>query len=468
MRVFGGNSFDTGKSIIQTSDNGYVLAGTTGSFFFESSQIVMMRLNEKGDHLWNQFYGGDLADFCESMAATLDGGYIITGFSETLDSTYNILVLRTDAEGELIWSRHYGGLQWDLGKKVIALADGGFAVVGQTNSRGAGQSDAILLRLDAQGDTLWTRTYGGLMPDGATSIATTDDDFIISGFTESFGNGDRDAWLVRIDDAGEVIWSKAYGGENEDFANAVVFTQDQGFAFAGGTDAGDFGGVDFNLVKTDGQGEVMWSYVSSSSGPTDDYWTDLFEEANGSLTMVGHGSNPNFGGGGLDAFMNRRTAQGHFDGVSGTYGELGNEKAYGVIRTSDNGYAIIGETTGYLSRQTDIALFKTGAVGQGVGFTVDVQEATVNSTSHRVVIAPNPFDSNTMLRMDGFNQWAPQLAAHVSVEIIDPIGKVVLTQLVNSASTPLHLSHLAQGMYVYRVIAGTQLIVSGRLVKTGN
>lgn len=468
-RVFGGNSYDIGKAVIQLDDDGYMLLSTTGSFGFETSQVMLTRLNHKGDYLWNRYFGGDLADVAESFARTGDGGFVITGFSETLDSSYNVLAIRTDAEGELLWTHRYGGLRWDMGKKVVALADGGFAIAGVTHSiADDGQADAFLYRLNSDGELLWSAFYGGDRADGAESLAITDNGFVLAGYTESLGNGGTDAWVVRVDDQGEMIWETTFGENEDDIARAVVFTQDGGVAFAGSTGSGGYGGLDFYLLKMDGQGDHVWTFISSSSGPNDDEWNDLIEDPNGSLTMCGYGDNPNFGGGNGDAFMGRISSNGWFDGLSGTYGEGGSEVGHGLVHTSEGGYALIGETTGYFERMTDIVMYKVNESGFGVGLTLDVQEIEQDGVSFSAVMAPNPSAGIVTLHMEGFDRWASSLASPVILEVVDMLGRPVLNILVIGSQTLIDLSDRPEGLYSYRVYSGARMVITGRLVRAGH
>jgi hypothetical protein len=468
-RVFGGNSYDIGKGVIQLDDDGYMLLSSTGSFGFETGHVMLTRLNHKGDYLWNRYFGGDFAHVAESFVRTVDGGFVVTGFAETLDSSYNVLVFRTDEEGELIWMHRYGSIGWDIGKKVVALDDGGFAVAGVTHGNSEdGQADAFLYRLGADGTLLWSAFYGGEMGDGAESLAITDSGFVLGGYTESAGNGGTDAWIVRVDNDGLVLWEATFGEEEDDIARALVFTQDGGIAFAGSTGSGGYGGLDFYLLKMDGQGNHVWTFISSSSGPNDDEWLDLIEDPNGSLTMCGYGDNPNFGGGNGDAFMGRISSGGWFDGLSGTYGEGGREVGHGLIRTSEGGYALIGETTGYFERMTDVVMFKVNESGFGVGLTLDVQEIEQDGVSFSAVVAPNPSQGIATLHLEGYDRWASSLSAPMILEVTDLLGRPVFNIPVIGSQTLIDLSDRPEGLYAYRVYSGARMVIAGRLVRAGH
>ena len=305
------------------------------------------------------------------------------------------------------------------------------------------------------------------MGDGAESLAITDNGFVLGGYTESQGKGGTDAWIVRVDNDGLLLWETTFGEEEDDIARAVVFTQDGGVAFAGSTGSGGYGGLDFYLLKMDGLGNHVWTFISSSSGPNDDEWLDLIEDPNGSFTMCGYGDNPNFGGGNGDAFMGRISSGGWFDGLSGTYGEGGSEVGHGLTRTSDGGYALVGETTGYFERMTDVVMFKVNDLGFGVGLTLDVQELEHEGTTFRAVMAPNPSTGPFTLHLEGHDRWASSLAGPVILEVMDLFGRSVVSTPVISSHTMIDLSDHPQGLYAYRVYSGASVLITGRLVRNG-
>ncbi|MCF8258432.1 MAG: T9SS type A sorting domain-containing protein [Flavobacteriales bacterium] len=469
IRTYGSTGYDVGRTVLQTEDGGYLLLTNTSSFGLNNTQIMLVRVNDRGDHLWNKFYGGELADVGGSIVRTGDGGLVITGYTQTADSTYNLSVFRTDAEGELMWTKRYGGTAWDFGKKVVAMSDGGFVIVGQTHSRGEGQGDAILMRFNTDGDTLWTRTYGGPMPDGAESVAlSADGGFVIAGFTESFGNGMKDAWMLRVDVDGNEVWAKSFGGEEDDFAYGVIATSDGGFALCGSTAQGEYGGQNFYVVKVRADGELDWDpEISTSSGPNDDVWTDIiYNESTGELTTCGYSANPLISGADENMYISRRYSSGGWWAfLTRVYGGAGNDRAYGLIQTTDGGYALVGETDGFLDRFQDIMLVKVSNNGDGVPFTVDVQEVVVEGDNYDIVLYPNPTHGQSTLHLEGFDIWASRLGGSVTLQIYDVAGRMIHQQLISKQDTQLSLKNAAPGIYTYRVMAGQHQVVAGRLVR---
>jgi hypothetical protein len=202
-RVYGGDSYDSGYEVIETDDNGFLIAGSSGSFDFNlSSQILLMKTDDLGYVEWKRTYGGQFSDQGLSMQVSSDGNLFIGGFTETIEHSYQAVAMKLTMDGDTIWTRQFGGDLWDFCKQLVAMPDGGCTLFGQTYSYGAGEGDFYLVRLNSDGDTLWTRTYGGSSDESGESISITDDGgFYLTGHTESFGTGKKDVYVVKTDAA---------------------------------------------------------------------------------------------------------------------------------------------------------------------------------------------------------------------------------------------------------------------------
>jgi len=464
LKVYGGGSYDIGKAIVQNADGGYTIAGSTGSFDFNNGQFMLIRTDAWGSEQWRKYYGQSFADQLESMAATSDGGFVMAGVTETTDLSYQMFVVRTDSNGDTLWTKTYGGSQWDIAKKIIALADGGFALVGQTYSYGNGQGDAYLLRLDMLGDTIWTRTYGGTNPDGLNSIGSTSDGgFILAGYTESAGMGGKDIWILRTTSIGDTIWTKTVGGAENDIAYSVLQTLNGGFAFAGSMQSGSVGGADFYLQKVDENGADVWS--NFFGGNDDDEWFDLIQSSIGDLVTIGY-SLSEIGAGGEDLFLKRVGADGIFGGVSSTFGSGADDRGYSIVQTLDNGYAMLGVTEGYLFRMQDALLVKTDFDGVFNSVYTEVNEVLVDGEFRRLMFAPNPCSGHAVFSAVGIEQWASSFQHPIVLELFDALGKMVLSNSSLRSSTDMDLTSLNSGIYMYRLRSGQEIIANGRLVNT--
>jgi hypothetical protein len=250
-RTYGGSNYENAYSIQQTADGGYIVAGSTSSFGAGLVDIYLVKTDSQGDTLWTRTYGGSESDYARSVQQTFDGGYIITGYTNTFASgIYDSYTVRTDSQGDTLWTRTYGGIYDEAAYSVQQTSDGGYVLAGYTNSFGVGSQDYYLVKTNNQGDTIWTRTYGGNHDDVATSVQQTVGGYIVAGFSYSFDVGNYDFYLVRTDNQGDTLWTRTYGGSNWDMASSVQQNTDGGYVVAGYTESYGAGNRDFYLVKT--------------------------------------------------------------------------------------------------------------------------------------------------------------------------------------------------------------------------
>jgi len=228
-QTFGGSDYDAGSSVQQTTDGGFIIAGCTDYYISGSGDVWLIKTDASGNKVWDQTFGGSGNDYGSSVQQTTDGGYIIAGSSliktdsmgnvmwsrslggssvrQTADGGFIIAggwLIKTDASGNKVWDQTFGGSGNDYGSSVQQMTDGGFIIAGATTSYGAGYYDVWLIKTDASGNKVWDKTFGGSDYDAGSSVQqTTDGGFIVTGTTESFGAGSGDVWLIRTDASGE-------------------------------------------------------------------------------------------------------------------------------------------------------------------------------------------------------------------------------------------------------------------------
>jgi len=303
-RQFGGDYDDECRAVVETSDGGYVVAGRTLSFDIGGGDFWLIKTDENGNRLWSRTYGGTSTDFCESVQQTADGGYILAGWTYSFGAgNADFMVLKTDEYGDSLWCSIWGGPNADVPKHVQQTSDGGYVVAGYTTSFGIGSENFRLLKMDQNGDSLWSRTYSGLYDDYCESaLQTSDGGYVLAGRTESFGAGDYDCWIVKTDENGDSLWSRTFGGLDYDCCKSVIETSDSRYILAGWTSSFGAGSKDFWLIKVDSDGDSLWSQ---------------------------------------------------------TYGSNSDERCYSVHQTSDRGFILGGRATPYGSNYCDFSLIKT-------------------------------------------------------------------------------------------------------------
>ncbi len=168
---------------------------------------------------WSSTFGGSDEDFGQSVQETRDGGYIIAGSTRSYGAgLWDVYLVKVDPEGNEMWSSTFGGANDDRGWSVQETSDGGYIIAGETNSSGAGGSDVYIVKVDPQGGETWSSTFGGPEDDVGYSIQETrDGGYIVAGFTYSFGAGGTDVYLVKVDSQGREEWNGTLGGSEDDY-----------------------------------------------------------------------------------------------------------------------------------------------------------------------------------------------------------------------------------------------------------
>ncbi len=276
-QTYGGIHNDYATALIQTSEGGFALGGWTYSYGAGLQDMWLVKTNVDGTVEWNHTYGGTDYDFANALIQTSDGGFALAGSS----------LLKTDADGKKEWNQTYGGTENDVAKALIQTSDGGFALAGWTVSYGAGLQDMWLVKTNADGEKEWDQTYGGTendLADATALIQTSDGGFALAGWI--YSSSSADMWLVKADADGEKEWDQTYGGTENDFANALIQTSDGGFAMAGTT--GSFGVEvgDIWLVKTDVDGKNEWNLTHKKLGYEEA--NALIQTSDGGFALAGY------------------------------------------------------------------------------------------------------------------------------------------------------------------------------------
>ena len=257
--AYGGIDSESAKSVQQTSDGGYVMAGITWSFGAGEGDFWVVKTDSLGNEEWNRTFGGPLGDHAESIKQTNDGGYIITGGCESYGAAIiNLLLIKLDENGDLEWEQTFGNNGVNVGYSVLQDDDNGFVVGG---FKSMPDHDFWLIKTDQNGILEWEQTYD-LGVDQVKEIRKTlNNGYILLGTTHPYSGGEWDFWLVKTDSLGNEEWNHTYGGDEYEFATSVIQDYDNGYLLTGATCSLHPDMFDLWLIKTDEVGNMEWEII---------------------------------------------------------------------------------------------------------------------------------------------------------------------------------------------------------------
>lgn len=386
VNTFGGSKNDSAQEVVSTSDSGYAVLGFTQSMDGdildkqnESFDFWVLKFNAENEIEWNKTFGGTADDKGSDIIQTTDGGFAILGssFSNDEDVSGNqgqndYWLAKLDASGNILWQKSYGYQGADYGISVIQTSDSGYLVTGvldvtasngegntsRTSNRHAG-GDYWAIKLDASGTIEWSKYYGGLFTDTPEGIVETDDnEFIIVGGSDSMDTdissniGSYDFWVVKISNTGAIVWEKSFGGDEIDEAWSITKSNDGNFIIAGDTRSNNvdvsnnIGAADLWLIKISTNGELLWE--KSIGGTSFDVARDITPTQDGGFLVAGSSRSNDVdvseNKGQNDAWAVKIDSNGSIEwekSVGGTNIDF----AYGIVELNNKKVVVVGDTT---------------------------------------------------------------------------------------------------------------------------
>jgi hypothetical protein len=426
-------------------ESGYIMVGSTHSFIEGYDDIYLIKTDANGFVEWEQFYGDDYHDVGYCVKPTMDGGYIVCG--ATWDaSTYESdgYLLKTDAYGDTIWTGKYGGSRSELLSEVCQLSDGGYIAAGHIFEAAGYHTNIYLVRTDANGQLLWSREHGRLgYIDRAHSIQPANDNgFILCGWM-NWSDVDCDVQLTKVDAGGNIDWTRNFGGDRYDKGFSVARASDGGYIIAGYKTVPDRNyHYKFYLIKTSIEGFVEWERTFGGTGG--EHALSVRQTVDGGYIMAGHSSS--FGQGGNDIYVVKTDVAGNLEWQD-VFGDYSDEIGECIRQVSDGNYVITGHAETFNGAYHDAFLMKIrpGQVG--------LEEEMSEFTPHKFIIQqnyPNPFNSTTTIR------YRLPGTSDVTIAIYDLLGREIETlfrgyKLAGSYQVVWNADNLKSGNYFYKI-----------------
>lgn len=361
IKTYGGDREDVGFSVRQTSDGGYIIAGYTTSFNLPYVLAYFIKTDTCGDTIWTDLYEGIHGGraMAYALQETLDGNYAVTGKkSWRYERGFDVWFFKYPKGAYR--DKLYGGTGYDCGYSIAQTSDGGYIIAGATESFGAGGSDVYLIKTNSSGDTVWTRTFGGVEYDYGHSVQqTSDGGYIIAGGTKSYGAGGYDVYLIKTNALGDTIWTRTYGSVKDDYGHSTQQTLDGGYIITGGTESyGTWGGV--YLIKTNASGDIMWTKIYGGRGA---WGSSVQQTSDSGYIIVGYIALQDG-----DIYLLKTDPSG--DTIwTRTYGDRNEDMGMSIQQTSEGGFIITGRKTifGFSYINDDVYLIKTDPSGNVEG-----------------------------------------------------------------------------------------------------
>jgi hypothetical protein len=445
--AYGGERDDRASTVIPAGDGGYLLAGGTESFGFGlpgAYDMWLVKVDDQGDSLWSHTYGGSGSEYATSIVPCGDG-YLLAGWTNSFGAgNLDGWLVRVDSQGDSLWSRTYGGPYQDQIYTIIPSGDGDFLLAGWTNSFGAGAYDVWLVKVDSLGNLSWQKTYGESGSDYANCIIPTDDGgYLLAGFTSSWGAVVEDGLLLKINAQGGSLWARTYNYRLYEKFFSVIPTEDDGYLLTGGTRVAN-ANEDIWLVKVDENGDTLWARTYGGSSVEEAY--TLIPNGQGDFLLAGY--TWSFGAGQADMFLFRVDALGDSI-VLCTYGGPLFEEAHSILPTNDGKWLLAGTTLSFGPPSFNMWLVKVENPISPVRPQNPVQPCQFAFQP----IHPNPCNPSTVA------SYKLQVASRVSLKVYDTAGRLVATLVDGWRDTGEHQvtfdgSKLASGVYLARLQAG--------------
>lgn len=462
---YGGGKDEEARSIKEIPGGGYIIAGTTSSFGQGNTSVYLIKTDKDGKHLWSNPYGGALNDHGQSLEVTADSGYFVAGFSNSFgfqqQTGYDAYYLRTDKNGNQLWQKTIAGDDWDFLYGSTPMSDGGFILCGETYTNSKGGSDAYLVRINKNGDTLWTHRYGGLFDESFNAVTVIYNQIYAVGKNATHATDTvADAWLVKLDTNGNILKDTFITGPHhyEEIGNGITPYAGKFFHFCGQINVLDSSSATSFLYRADTAFNlaIIPNYFSTSPGNSV-VFNKVINTSYGDICVVGSAIG-GWGGNnvfwiGYDANMQFITDYARHSG--GPQDEFG----YDGIRTSTGRLIAVGSENSFCSGSDDVFLvrFNTDTIANlKVQFTKNtcytdtlfLWAANIHQYNGdlKISLYPNPVNTKATIVIKGGSE------EHYQATVFSLMGNQVLSFSVDqNLPTPMDVSTLAAGTYLMQV-----------------
>ncbi|NNL21186.1 MAG: T9SS type A sorting domain-containing protein [Ignavibacteriaceae bacterium] len=446
-KTYGGIDWEIGYEVLETSDGGYIIAGLTNSFGAGANDIYLIKTNANGDTIWTRTYGSPGNESAYSVFETSDGGYVIAGKKTEAGQSYSdAYIIKTNSSGDTLWTRTYGNGNTDEINSIIQTeGDDYYIMLGNTRSFGPGNSSIYFLEVSPAADSVWEDYFGGNANDYGQEIIETNDGYVFIGSSANFGAGSFDAWIVSIDWDYNILWSQTIGGDQSDDGYSIQQTTNNDFIGAGRTSSFGPGDFSFLIFRLNSIGDSLW--VKVYGGTERDECKSIRQSNDGGF--IAAGSTNSFGSGNRDWYIVRTDANG--DSIwTKTLGGVTDDECHSVIPTSDGGYILSGSTKSFGAGGADVWLVKLAPDPTSINEKHTVTNFSLSQNY------PNPFNPTTKI------SFTIAESGFTSLKVYDVLGNEVANLISEEKPAgeyefDFNGSDLTSGIYFYQLKTGNYI-----------
>lgn len=461
IKSYGNSGYDFGRDVKQDLDTGYIATGSSSSFHSGTADAFLLKVDSLGNFKWSYNYGGQETDWGESVVITHDSSYAIGGYTNSFGAGgFDFYLVRADKDGTPLWEKTYGGSDWDRAHSLIQLADSGFVLVGDTYSHGNGNADIYIVRTDKNGNTLWTTTYGGPENDFGNVVILDGDSLVIAGGTESFGGGMQDGIILKYHINGTFGWSKVVGHHKEDYFTSVAIYPSGEYLFSGTRNYNHFANCncknDFWFYKTESFGTQLKDTIKIGDDQIgDDIVHDLLIVNNDHIIYGGETTSwgtTDIALGYPDAWIGKLSNNFYpFWIYVNRFGSTNDDQIValdicydeGVVGIGNLDYNSIGGANMFISRfgtQNDIISFdiETELVNDIITLSVNEGTGPLDLINVYPTIVNNELNIEGLVNEDRY-----------SIYILD--GKIIKQGTISSPKQQINVEELSKGLYIFNL-----------------
>ncbi len=355
QKLYGGKEDDIAYGIVALEDGDSAIIGTCKSYDANRTDICVTRMTGKGDMKWRLWLGGAKKENGKAISRAADGSILVLGNSKSFSKNYDydLYAAKISLNGKLVWKKNLGGDRDEFAGGIAGTDDGGALIVGDSESFGEGDKNIYIVKLDKSGKVISERTIGGERADSAKALTRTKDGmFVMVGYREIERSGDTDFFAMKLDQEGKKIWAQTYGEEEADSLHGVSATIDGGIVATGKTRSYGSEQTDLTVMKFDTNGKLIWHKIYGFKYY--EYGNAVATTRDGGFILTG-GTNT-LGKGNYSAYVLALNKAGDLL-WSHVYGDERKDIAHGVARMSDGSMIIVGESASY-SRATNFFIIK--------------------------------------------------------------------------------------------------------------